>query len=165
MEEDDEAVPAASQLLHAHYWRTGQTDCIKKLEARLDRYEKDLQASRTERNSVTASDTFIPHRLTEGELEALRVVLAAEPPLAFAKLAQKQLQHYPKQKLFVLCVHRWPAWHRLPNASEDRALVNRLSRAVRLPGRVLVIAPSGGFRALARKLGRMRGAVVYGQQL
>ena len=161
MEEDDESVPAASRILHAHYWRTGQIERIKELEARLDRYEKNLQASRTERSSVTASDTFIPHGLAETELQKLQETLAADPQLAFAELVQKQLKHFPKQKLFVLCVHRWQAWHRLPNAEQDRGLVGRLSRTVQLPGRVLVIPPSGSFRALARKLRRVTGAEVY----
>jgi len=161
MEEDDESVPAASQILHAHYWRTGQTERIKELEARLDRFEKHLTDSRTERNSVSANDTFIPHGLDETALQKLRETFAADPQLARAELAQKELKHFPKQKLFVLCVHRWQSWHRLPNADQDRTLVNRLSRTVQLPGRVLVIPPSGSSRALARKIRAVTGAEVY----
>lgn len=161
MNEDDEAVPATSQILRAHYWRTGQSDRLRELDARLDRYEKNLEASRAERNSVSASDTFIPHGLSEAELQDLRTTLATDPQLAFAELAQKQLKHFPKQKFFVLCAHRWQPWHRLPNADQDRALVNRLSRAVQLPGRVLVISPAGSYRALARKLRRVPGAEIY----
>jgi hypothetical protein len=161
MEEDDEAVPAASQLLHAHYWRTGQTARIKELETRLDRYEKNLAASQTERNSISAKDSFIPHGLSESELQELRETLAADPQLASAELARKDLKHFPKQRFFVLCAHRWPAWHRLPNADQDRALVNRLARTVRLPGRVLVIPPSGSSRALAQKIRQVPTADVY----
>jgi len=161
MTEDDESVPAASKILHAHYWRTGQTERLSELNVRLDRYEKNLAASHKERSSVQAGDTFIPHGLSEEELQKLRATLAADPQLAFAELAQKEMKHFPKQKFFVLCVHRWPAWHRLPNTEQDRVLVNRLARVVQLPGRVLVIPPSGTYKPLARKIQAVPGAEVY----
>ena len=161
MTEDDESVPAASQILHAHYWRTGQTGRIKELEARLDRYEKHLQASRTERNTVGANDPLIPHGLTPDELAELRGILEAEQELVAADLGRKELKHFPQQKLFLLCVHRPPAWHRLPNREMERALVSRLSRKVRLPGRVLVFSPRGDFRKLARRLAALPNAAVF----
>lgn len=161
IEEDDESVHAASQLLHAHYWRTGQTERIKELEARLDRYEKNLQASRTERNTVSANDPLIPHGLTPDELTALCTVLEAEQDLVAAHLGRKELKHYPKQKLFLLCVHRRRAWHRLPNRDMEQALIRCLTAKVQLPGRVLVFAPRGDFTKLARRVGELPGAAVF----
>ena len=49
----------------------------------------------------------------------------------------------------------------LPNADQDRVLVNRISRAVQLPGRVLVIPPSGSYRALANKFCHLPGTEIY----
>jgi hypothetical protein len=161
MTEDDESVPQAAALLHDHYRRAGLKDKLHELDARMDGYEKNLNASRAERREVTVKDNFIPHELSGPELEALRGVLAAEAELFRAELGRKELIYFPKQKLFLLCVHRRPAWHRLPNAERDQALVNRLSAAVRLPGRVLVFVPGGGFRALAGKLRRVPGAEVF----
>jgi Zn-dependent protease with chaperone function len=161
MTEDDEAVPAASQILHAHYWRTGQTERIKELEARLDRYEKNLQASRTERNTVGANDPLLPHGLTPEELDGLRKILEAEQDLMVVNLGRKELKHFPKQKLFLLCVHRRRAWHRLPNRDMEQALIRCLSAKVQLPGRVLVFAPRGDFRKLAHRLAALPDAAVF----
>lgn len=120
-------------------------------------------ASRAERSTVKSSDSLIAYGLAEAELAALREVLAAEQDLVAAELARKDLRHFPKQKLFLLCVHRRPAWHRLPNRDREQTLVNRLSQTVRLPGRVLVFAAGGSFRALARKLRQVPDAMVFGR--
>lgn len=78
-----------------------------------------------------------------------------------ADLGRKDLRHFPKQKLFLLCVSRSPAWHRLPDRDREQALVSRLLLVVRVPGRVLIFAPSGEFRALARNLRRLPTAPVF----
>ena len=161
MAEEDDAVPQACSLLREHYRRTGCADRIREVEARFDRHEQAMAASRAERTSVTAADPLLPHGLGEAELEQLRATLAADPQLAYAELAQKQLKHFPRQKLFVLCAYRWQPWHRLPNHEQDRALAGRIAGNIHLPGRVLVIPSTGGFSALARKLRRIPMAEVY----
>ena len=159
MVEDDDAVPQACALLQDHYRRAGRADKLRELEARLDRYEKDVAASQRERSQITASDTFVAHGLTDPEIEELRKVLASESDLVYAELAQKQLKHFPRQKFFVLCAHRRRPWHRIPNRDLDFAMVRRLSQKVKLPGRLLVLPPSGGFKAVARKISSLPGSV------
>ena len=161
IQEDEDVLPQACAILRDHYRRSGRMDKLREVEARVDRYEKDLAASRQERSEFTVADVLIPHGLTEEELQKLRTTLAADPQLARAELAQKQMKFFPKQKFFILCVHRWQSWHRLPNADQDRVLVNRLARAVQLPGRVLVIPPSGSFSALAKKFRHLPGTEIY----
>jgi Zn-dependent protease with chaperone function len=163
MNEDDQLVPHACGVLHAHFRRTGRADKLRETTARLDRYEQDLAASHAERRSVRASDPLIPHGLSAGELTALRELLASEPDLVAAELGRKELRYFSNQKLFLLCVHARRAWHRLPNSARDQELVNRLSQRVRLPGRVLVFAPNGDFRPLARKLRTVPGAAIIGR--
>ncbi len=152
MATNPELVPQACSLLHEHYRKLGQADQLRALAVRVDRHEKEVAASRAERTAVTAKDHFLPHGLSTAELETLRRILATEPELARAELARKELKYLVHEQLFVLCVRRHPAWHRLPDAEADRALARRLAQSVRLPGRVLVFPPSGSFRALARKL-------------
>jgi hypothetical protein len=161
MAEDDESIPHASALLHQHYRQLGRTDKLRELDVRMDRYEKDLAASRAERSAVTASDPLIPHGLAAAELSELEKVLAAEPELESAHLGRKELRHFPNQKLFLLAIRRRPAWHRLPSEERDQALVNRLIQKVRLPGRLLVFAPTGSLGALASRLRALPPAEVY----
>lgn len=161
MVEDEELVPQAASLLHVYYRRAGRIDRLRELDARMDAYEKNLAASRAERREVTARDPLIPHALSNEELSKLRETLASEPELFRAYLVRKELRHFPKQKLFLLFVQARPAWHRLPSADRDQHLVNRFSRKLQLPGRVLVIGRTAGFRALARKVQKFSGAQVF----
>jgi hypothetical protein len=161
MEEDDELIPQGCAILREYYRRSGRADCLRQTELRLDQYEKDLAGSRAERREVTARDRFIPHALSPSELDQLRSVLAAQPELGRAELGRKELRHFPKQKLFLLCVRSRRPWHHLGGATLDEALVKRLMPTVRLPGRVLIFGPSGGFRALARKLRTVPGSRVF----
>jgi len=161
MAQDEDGLPHACAILHEHHRRTGRLDKLREVELRLDRYEKAVTASNRERAEFTKADTLIPHGLSPTELQSLHSTLAAEPQLARAELAQKQLQFFPRQKFFILCVHRTPAWHRLPSADLDRALVNRIARVVQLPGRLLVIPSGGSYRTLARKFRRLPDCEVY----
>jgi hypothetical protein len=125
----------------------------------LDRHEKELAASHKERASVTAADEFLPHGLTGDELDVLRRALAGDPTLARAALAQKRLQYFKHQRLFVLCIRRRRQWFNFLDGDPERDLVRRVAQSVRLPGRLLVISPQGSFRALGRKIERTGSAV------
>jgi len=161
MREETEWVPHACRILHDYHHRHGRTAKMREIDARMDRYEQQLAASHVERSSVTASDALIPHGLSAAELAALHEALSAEPDLAIAELARKELKHFPEQKLFLLCVRARRRWHGWPDIDAEHGLVNRLTKRVRLPGRVLVFAPTGGFRALARKLRTVADITVH----
>lgn len=159
--EDEQVLPQAANILHAYYRRLGRADSIGRLYARLDAFEKTAQASRQERQNVSAADTFLPHELGQEHLGPLRNLLAAHRHVATALVARKSLKYFAGQRLYLLCFRLQPAWHHLPNRAREEAVVAQLVKAVKLPGRVLVFAPRGSFRAIARKLRRVPGAVVY----
>ena len=161
MEIDENCFLQACGLLHQHFRATGQAAQLRELDGRMDRHEKSLAASQAERREVRASDTFIPHDLSEAELQTLREVLQPELRVLRANLVRKELKHFPKQRLFVLCLYSRRAWHGFANEDLDRALVARVSQKLRLPGRLMVCSPSGIYRALARKLARVPGAEVF----
>ena len=111
IEEDEDVLPQACVILREHHRRAGRMDKLREVEARVDRYERNMVASLKERSEFTPGDVLIPHSLTEVELTKLREMLAADPQLACAELAQTD-EVFPKQKFFILCVHRWQPWHR-----------------------------------------------------
>lgn len=161
MELDEKCMPQAYALLHEHYRHSGQAAQLHELDLRMDRHEKALAASQAERREVKSRDTFIAHGLTDPELDALRKELEPELRILRAYLARKELKHFPTQRLFVLCVHSRRAWHGFPNHDLDRALVTRLSQKVRLPGRLIIFAPTGEFRAISRKVERVPDAKIF----
>ncbi len=158
---DEELLPEVCNVLHAHFRAEGDTLRLRGLDARMDKFENARAESHRERGSVTARDSFIAHSLSEEEMAVLRVTLAAQPELHSAFLAQKQLVNFPKQRLFVLCVATAPAWHRFPRRDRDEQLARRVAQAVQLPGRMLVCAPHGSFRPVAKSVRSVPGAAIF----
>jgi Zn-dependent protease with chaperone function len=164
MEEDEDLIPQGCGLLHNYFRRTGETHRVHEIETRLDRHEAAMAASQQERANVTAADTLIPHGLDEAQLKGVRALLTAQRGVARAYLGQKQMRHFKKQRLFVLCVEGKRAWYRAADHDAEQAAVKALFGKVRLPGRVLIITPSGSFSAIARKLRAVPGALILAQQ-
>jgi hypothetical protein len=164
MEEDEDLIPKGCGLLHSYFRRTGDTGRVREVEARLDRYEAAMAASNQERANVTAADTLLPHGLDEAQLDGVRNLLMEQFGVARAYLGQKQMRHFKKQRLFVLCIEGKRAWYRPANHGAEQAAVRALFGKVRLPGRVLIIAPSGSFSAIAKKLRIVPSALIFAKQ-
>jgi hypothetical protein len=150
--EEDELFPQACEALAAHFQSAGQTSRLQEVRAQQSRYQVARAAAEQERSMVSPADRLVHHELTPDELAALRDLLVHQSDLHSAYLVRKELKHFPRQRLFVLCVRTRPNFWGRSGADRDAALVSRLIPLVKLPGRVLVIAPHGGFRALARKV-------------
>jgi Zn-dependent protease with chaperone function len=159
--DEDELIPPACESLARHFQTAGLTDRLQEVRRQLSRYETAVAAAGRERNSVSASDRFLTHDLEEAEMAALHEVLAQQTDLACAYLARKELKHFPRQRLFVCCVRSTASCWTWSGADRDSALAARLIPVVRLPGRVLIIAARGNFRALSRKIMAMPDARVY----
>lgn len=161
-EEDNEMTQFACQKLLAYYHQLGQSESVKQIMAHMSRHEAAQTAAARERSAVTASDQFLPHELTDTEFDALSQAFAAQPDLDSAWLVRKDLKYFPSKRLFVLVARTQP--HGLfgsTNADWDRSLVTKLIATVKLPGRVLIVPPQGGFRALARRVMKHRDAQVF----
>jgi Zn-dependent protease with chaperone function len=159
--EDEQLLADGSRLLHGYFRRTGQTQRLRELEGRLDRFEKMVVKSQHEQRSVTARDVLVSHDLDATILRPLQQLLSADADILAAHLGRKQLQHFPKQRLFVLCVRIRPAWYGLRDRDREHRVINRLIGGVRLPGRVFVCAPSGANAALARKLRKLPTTEIF----
>jgi Zn-dependent protease with chaperone function len=152
-DDDNDLIPAACQGLIVYFQQQGRPEQVREARLQLSRFESSQAAAARERTTVTASDTFVPHGLDAAELKALANTLAEYEDLTSAWLVRKELQHFRRQKLFVLVARSKPAGlFGSSNPDRDRVLVAKLIPRVKLPGRVLIIAPQGGFRALAKKI-------------
>ena len=161
-EDDNDLIPTASEVLLNHFHQLGRTDKVQETRSVLSRFEASRTAAAKERSLVTAADSFAPHGLSDLELQSLTATLAQQSDIASARLARKALKHYPKQRLFILVASSKPTGlFGYSNADRDRQLVTNLIAGVKLPGRVLVIAPQGGFRALAKKIMSQSDAKVF----
>ena len=150
--ENEDLLQPACDLLYDFHRARGDTARLAAIRERLDRHDAALASSLKERQEVTASDTFIPHTLTPSELTHLTTLLCSRPEIVHAWLAQKQLQYFTKQRLFLLCLEIHRPWYRLSNADDEFALINLLTPQLKLPGRVLVLSTRGPFKTVARKI-------------
>jgi len=158
--DDDAYIPLACQVLAQHYLSVGRKDRVAEIHRRIGDFQAATAAAQQERNIVRASDQFADHQLSHNELAVLVEILRQESDLHAAYLARKVLKHFPRQKLFVLCVHAPRGFLGRFDERRDTALAARLIPRVNLPGRVLVITPHGGVRALCRRIMRPPGAKV-----
>ena len=164
-DEDSEWTAHAGEALAEHFRNTGAQERLKAVRGRLDRYAAALADSRRERSVVTAGDRFVAHELSSAELQALQLQLGEVPDLFAAWLVRKELRHFRRRRLFVLCVRTRPNWFGVSSTERDTALVNRLIPQLQLPGQFLIIAPQGGFKSLARKVMTIGGSKVFSANL
>jgi hypothetical protein len=151
----------ACAILKDHYRTSGQTDRVRELSSRQDRFDAVAKAADRERAQIGARDQFLEYGLGLDQIGALRTVLAGERQCGAAWLARKKLEHFPERPLFVLAVqaarHGWG----FGRAEVERALVRRLIPRLELPGQLLVIATTGYSRRLARKVMAVPGSLIY----
>jgi Zn-dependent protease with chaperone function len=149
---DEQWTPSACQALEGHYRASGQADRQREARDRLDRLEAEIEKARAERSKIGAGDTLLSHGLAPDVVESLRVVLASHADCRGAWLVRKAVRHFPDRPLFVLAVSSLTGRWGFADADRDSALVRALVPRVHLPGQVLVISRSGGFRKLARRV-------------
>lgn len=161
-DDDSDLIPAVCQGLITYFQQQGHSEKVQVVRSQLSRYQIAQAGAAKERSIVTHADMFVPHGLSDLELAALYDTLAQQADLASAWLVRKELQHFRKQKLFVLVAHSQPfGVLGSTDATRDRTLVAQLIPQVQLPGRVLIVAPQGGFRPLARKIMSQHGSQVF----
>jgi hypothetical protein len=150
--EDDALVPQACGVLTEYFQSVGHAEAAQRVRERLRRFMLEADEARKERAQVGPRDLFRAHELEKSELGEIVAMLRAEPGLDAAWLVQKELVYFRKQRLFVLSVRTAINVWGHSNATRDAELVGRLIPKLKLPGRSLVISPSGGFRKLAKRV-------------
>lgn len=151
--EGDQPALAADAFLLWNSWLERRNDpaSLARLKAEMDRFQQVQQAAGHERRSVRPTDRFRPVILDHDQWLELQQLLTAHPELEAAWLAEKELQHQPHRRLFVLVVSAKRAGFFDRNCHERNAsLARQISTRLVLPGQWLVIPPDGGFHKLAR---------------
>ena len=158
--QDDPLIPSACAALAQHYRLAGLAEPLQEVHRQLSRFEAACAGAERERSRLSPSDRFVPHDLSADDLANLQEILAREPGVAAAYLVRKELEHFPRQRLFILCL--WPTGSSWGWSTDRNArLVARLMPRLKLPGRVLTITPQRGARRLIRRITRIPDARIY----
>jgi hypothetical protein len=157
--------PALTQngcnLLYAHFNRTGQRDKLRKLENRVDEFQKLAAVAQQERARISAADTFIAHELTETQIAELRKIFSGERDIGAVAVARKKLQHFPNNPCFAVGLQIKTAWWKPRSSRTNGKLVHRVLKQVRLPGHFLVFVYEKNLKALGKKVFAAPNAVVF----
>ena len=163
-DEESEWTRHAGVVLAEHFRSTGATERLKSIRSRLDRYSDELAESQKERSIIRAADRFVAHQLSAAEFDQLLAQLGEIQEPFDAWLVRKDVRHFRKRRLFILCVRTPPNWLGFSSAERDIALVARILKRIQLSGQMLVVSPQGGFKRLARKVMASHGARVCRRQ-
>lgn len=158
---DPELTQDGCNLLYSYYNRNGQKDKIKMLEQRMDKFQEITVLAQRERSQVNAANTFIPHELTEAQLEILRKIFTAERELGSVAVARKQVEHFKKNPCFVIGLTVKVPWWKLRSSAANGKLVDRVLKQVVLPGYRLVFVNEKNLKGLWTKISAVPGALVY----
>ncbi|MCA9094982.1 MAG: M48 family metalloprotease [Planctomycetaceae bacterium] len=152
-------VDPAGESLIEYYRRQGDSDAIYQVRLELDRVKKMHEEARRAEFEISASDAFVSHMLELGDLRDLVALLSGEEDLANAFLVRKEIPHFPAKRVFVLVVEGTRQLLK-GKADKEAALVKRLTTKVKLPGRVLIVAQTGPFGKLAKKVMKVSEAKI-----
>jgi len=121
-----------------------------------------LERAKAERDSVSPSDTFVPHGLAREDLDAVTEQLARYPRLYKAYLVRKDVKLFPDFPQYVLGVAiRFP-WYEYVSRRRLNDLHLKIAGELEFPFPAIVInlsiEGSGGFR---KKMKKVPGAAIY----
>jgi len=150
MTDDPDAFMAGCNALHAYYRRTGQRERVREIEKRHDDQEGTLRTAELERQSVSITDSFLPHGLDDAQAEDIRIQLAGYADISRAWLVRKQVAMFPKKPLYVLVAECRGSCGLLEVSAAGGRLMESLADNLRLPGQTFIFVPEGGMEPVAR---------------
>ncbi|MCP4854695.1 MAG: M48 family metalloprotease [Fuerstiella sp.] len=143
---------AAGDALERHFSQTGQRDSLKHVRQQMDAFEKARAAAEEERTEIRRGDVFASHGLTATELRSVHAALLKQEHCLVAWLVQKEMQHFPEERLFVVCVDSSTRTSRGLRADRNDRMITSLLLTLELPGRPFIVNPTGEFKAVAHRI-------------
>jgi hypothetical protein len=118
-------------------------------------------AAGLERGTILATDTFLPHELSQEQIEPLRKTFLAFQDIGEVWIAQKKVKVFPKSPCYVLAVKIRFSWWKLRSDTANQTLIAALWNQVSLPGSTYVFSDENDQSKVAKALRRVPGSLVY----
>jgi len=149
------------QFLFAHFTAEGQPEAAERYRERAQKYVARLEEAQPERASVSSAKELIPHQAAPAEVERLREQLSPFPQIKTAYLAQKKLEKFPEQPLYVLGIQTNTPWYQLNRNTSNRQLIEEVVSQVSFPGETLVIVLEGDYKKLLKGFRQLEGSQIF----
>ena len=150
----------AAMCLERHFTSTGRREELYDVRRQLDDFETSRRAAEEERTNIRRNDHFIAHQLNDNELANLRRTLEKQPRCLQAWIVQKRVQHFPEERLYILCIDSGSHAGKLRSEHNDR-MITSLMLQLELPGRPFIVNPTGEFRSVAQRMMKQSDWLVY----
>jgi Zn-dependent protease with chaperone function len=150
---DADAVEAGSQILYEHFSARRDIESSHKYLQNLTAINEKRAAAWAERSTITTSDQFTRHELTEQGLGAFIETCKGHRHIGRAWLAKKVLKHSPDDALYVLVLDRGP----LRKFSQKD--LDAVANAVPVDAALVIDRRQNS--QIARRIARVAGAPFY----
>ena len=154
-------LPPVGTMIVDYLRRHGRNEDMRPYMDRLAEADIREAAARKERSTLLISDKLLPHELPANLMPALLAHLADSGEVRRAWLARKQTRHRPEVPMYVLAIQRRSSWWKFESSGGSQQLIDQLARDIELPGDALVIPVDGENKSFGKKLGKMKGTLVY----
>lgn len=161
MEKDMNAIPAGCEIISAFLTARDRAGETEKYRECIDGYYNEVALGQQERETITVTDEFESHGLTDEALEELRTQLAKVPLLARAYLVKKVCKHFPDSPAYVLGVTSKRFLYSLHLEGRDTKLINQLAEDVSCTGYTFIIPLEHKHKPLIKIFKRIEGAEIY----
>ncbi len=142
----------AGDVLEHHFSQTGRPGELKRVRRQLDDFERARIAADKERTDIRRGDVFVVHGLTAAEMKRMQSALLKQEDCLVAWLVQKEMRHFPEERLFVVCVDSNTGAGSSLRADRNDRMITSLLLKLDLPGRPFIVNPTGEFKAVATRM-------------
>lgn len=149
-------------LITTYLQRRGRSVEADQYYGRLVRQAELYKRAAGERNTVTSRDQLKPHSASPEELDSLCRQLSASASVRKVYLAEKVVQLYPEDRLFVLGIEFRLPWYRFRSEQKELKQLSQLANSLDFPGEtVLLNLAAKANRKTLNTLKKMPGALLY----
>jgi hypothetical protein len=142
----------AGDVLEHHFSQTGRRGELKRVRQQLDDFETARAAAEKERTEIRRGDIFVSHGLTAPEMKRIHSALLKQEHCLVSWLVQKEMRHFPEERLFVVCVDSNTRAGSSLRADRNDRMITSLLLELDLPGRPFIVNPTGEFKAVATRM-------------
>jgi Zn-dependent protease with chaperone function len=151
---------AGLALQQAYHQRRGDKEATRRLQVETLRHADRSDAAEAERNTISRTDNFLPHGLSEEELTDLRAGLATfGDHIKRAWLLRKELTQFVEHPLYVLVLEHKSGRSVADNTSS--VLINKAVEVLKMPGQGFIVPLTKATDWLDTPVRRLPETLVY----
>jgi Zn-dependent protease with chaperone function len=159
MERDAGLESHGTELLRDYYWTRGDKEQARQWHDRYMVAAGKMQEARAERDTLLATDTYVPHGLGEAELAKLVEQLRNVPGIRRAYLVRKLTRQFPDQPFFALG-YACSGPFELSDAQKISAALEAIKAQVEFPGETMIVSVEKGNKAFGKLFRKVPGSRV-----